>query len=171
MNPKRLDWFERNLVFGHRAEMLPFFLERLEGTICRIESKVKGVSDKVLSEKYNGKWSVKQNIGHLLEVDEVSVKRINEMLNGVDVLSPAVFEPKDYNPFPIETLTSMFKKQRQTNLLLYRCLNESDLLKSSTHPRLKTKMTPVDLAWFDAEHDDHHLLKITDIINFNVLKS
>ena len=25
-------------------------------------------------------------------------------------------------------------------------------------------MTPVDLAWFDAEHDDHHLVKINEII-------
>jgi hypothetical protein len=32
------------------------------------------------------------------------------------------------------------------------------------HPRLKVPMTPVDLAWFDAEHDDHHLVKINFII-------
>ncbi len=25
-------------------------------------------------------------------------------------------------------------------------------------------MTPVDLAWFDAAHDDHHLVKINEII-------
>jgi hypothetical protein len=25
-------------------------------------------------------------------------------------------------------------------------------------------MTPVDLAWFDAEHDDHHLVKINEIL-------
>jgi hypothetical protein len=171
MTKKRLDWFERNLVFGHRVEMLPFFLERLEGTICRIESKVLGGGEKILSEKYDGKWSVKQNIGHLLEVDEISAKRIDEMLNGTPLLSPAVFEPKDYNPFPVREVIDMFKKQRQANLARYRSLNESELTKSSTHPRLKVKMTPVDLAWFDAEHDDHHLLKISDIINFNVPKS
>jgi len=38
---------------------------------------------------------------------------------------------------------------------------------AATHPRLKVKMTPVDLAFFDAEHDDHHLLKISDIIRLN----
>ena len=36
--------------------------------------------------------------------------------------------------------------------------------KSSLHPRLKMQMTPVDLAWFDAEHDDHHLVKIQNLI-------
>ena len=26
-------------------------------------------------------------------------------------------------------------------------------------------MTPVDLAWFDAEHDDHHLVRMNEIIS------
>ena len=77
---KRLEWFERKFTFGLPAGMLPFYLERLQGTIARIESKVKGVSEQVLSEKLDGKWSVKQNIGHLAEVDEIANKRIDEMI-------------------------------------------------------------------------------------------
>jgi hypothetical protein len=64
---KRLEWFERKFTFGLPAGMLPFYLERLQGTISRIESKVKGVSDEILSQKLDNKWSVKQNIGHLAE--------------------------------------------------------------------------------------------------------
>jgi hypothetical protein len=161
---KRLDWFERKFVFGIQKEMLPFFLERLEGTIYRIEHKVKGVSESVLSEKYNDKWSVKQNIGHLAEVDTVGNKRIDEMLAGVAVLSPAVFEPKDYNPWPIEKVVAFFIESRLSNIRKYRTLSDLHLAKGSLHPRLKVTMTPVDLAFFDAEHDDHHLLKISDII-------
>ncbi len=26
-------------------------------------------------------------------------------------------------------------------------------------------MTPVDLAWFDAEHDDHHLVRMGEILS------
>src|SRR5260221_694255 len=159
-----LPWFERNLRFGHPLEMLPFFLERLEGTIIRIEHKVTGLDDKILSEKLNGKWSVKENIGHLAEVDEVANKRIDEMIAGVEVLSPAVFEPKDYNPWPIEKVLEFFKKTRLDNLKKYKTLSEDQLKKSSLHPRLKVQMTPVDLAWFDAEHDDHHIVKINEII-------
>lgn len=161
---KRMDWFERKFTFGVPKEMLPFYLERLEGTIYRIEHKVKGISDEVLSEKYNGKWSIKQNIGHLAEVDTVGNKRIDEMLAGVAVLSPAVFEPQDYNPWSIEKVVAFFKQSRLSNINKYRGLSDLHLAKGSLHPRLKVNMTPVDLALFDAEHDDHHLLKISDII-------
>jgi DinB superfamily len=159
-----LPWFERNLRFGYPSEMLPFFLERLCGTIIRIETKVRGVSNEMLSAKYDGKWSIKQNIGHLAEVDSIANKRIDEMTADVEVMSPAVFEPKDYNPWPIERVIDFFKTNRDWNLKKYQSLPESDLKKSSLHPRLKVQMTPVDLAWFDAEHDDHHLVKINEIL-------
>lgn len=160
-------WFERELKFGKPAELLPYFLERLEGTIHRIEQKVRNVDESILSKRYGGKWSIKENIGHLAEVDEVGTKRLTEMLQGVPILSPAVFEPQYYNPWPIEKVVNFFKTTRLTNLKKYEALNTSDLLKSSLHPRLKVQMTPVDLAWFDAEHDDHHLVKITNILREN----
>jgi len=159
-----LPWFERNLKFGYPKEMLPFFLERLEGSIVRIQTKVKGIEDSILSARLNDKWSVKQNIGHLAEVDEIANKRLDEMVAGISPMSPAVFEPQDYNPWPIEKITELFKTNRLKNLKKYQSLAERDLLKSSLHPRLKVMMTPVDLAWFDAEHDDHHLVRINEII-------
>jgi hypothetical protein len=162
---QEIPWFERELIFGKNPEMLPYFLERLEGTIIRIEAKVKGIEDKILSEKHNGKWSIKQNIGHLAEVDQIANKRIDEMVSGVAVMSPAVFEPQDYNPWPIEKVISFFSETRKSNLKKYASLNQNQLIKSSLHPRLKVQMTPVDLAWFDAEHDDHHLVKINNILN------
>jgi uncharacterized damage-inducible protein DinB len=163
---KELPWFERNLVFGKPKEMLPYYLERLSGTAIRMEEKVKGIPEQTLSAPYNTKWSVKQNIGHLAEVDEIALKRIAEMVSGVAVMSPAVFEPtRDYNSMPIDEVLKFFRETRSKNLEKYRSLSESDLSKSSLHPRLNVQMTPVDLAWFDAEHDDHHLVKIREIIS------
>jgi hypothetical protein len=159
-----LPWFERSLTFGYPAEMLPFFLERLHGTAIRIQVKVEGVSDNILSEKLNGKWSVKQHIGHLAEVDEIANKRLNEMVKGISPMSPAVFEPQDYNPWPIENVIESFKTTRLKNIEKYKTLSTADLQRSSLHPRLQKQMTPVDLAWFDAEHDDHHLVKISEIL-------
>lgn len=160
----QLPWFERNLTFGHPVEMLPYFLERLSGTSLRLEAKVRSIPDQVLSHKLNDKWSVKQTIGHLAEVDEIANKRIDEMTSGAAMMSPAVFEPKDYNPWPVEKVLDYFQRTRSNNLLKYKSLTREDLQKSSIHPRLKVRMTPVDLAWFDAEHDDHHLVKINEII-------
>jgi hypothetical protein len=162
-----LPWFERNLKFGHEPRMLPFFLERLEGTIIRLEYKVKNIDDSILSKKFNGKWSVKENIGHLAEVDEIANKRVDEMIRGIGVMSPAVFEPKDYNPWSIEKVLAFFKETRSGNLKKYKMLSEDQIQRSSLHPRLKVQMTPVDLAWFDAEHDDHHLVKINEILQFS----
>jgi uncharacterized damage-inducible protein DinB len=162
---KKLEWFERSFTFGAPISMLPFYLERLEGTIARIEQKVAGIADAVLSNKLDGKWSVKQNIGHLAEVDEIALKRIDEMQVGVSPMSPAVFEPRqDYNSQPVSEVIRYFRKNRAANLQKYKNLKEEDLSKSSLHPRLKVNMNAVDLAYFDAEHDDHHLVRINEIL-------
>lgn len=162
---KSLKWFEREFKFGLPPGMLPFFLERLTYTSLRLEQKVEGMSDQKLSEKKDGKWSVKQNIGHLAEVDEIALKRIDEMLSGKPVLSPAVFEPKqDYNKMQVDDVINFFKKSREANLKVYNSLSDTDLAKTSLHPRLKIMMNPVDLAMFDAEHDDHHLVTINQIL-------
>ncbi|NOT75971.1 MAG: DinB family protein [Cyclobacteriaceae bacterium] len=165
---KTLPWFDRKFDFGLPVNMLPFFLERLEGTIIRIEHKVKGKNEKFLSEKFNDKWSVKQHIVHLAEVDQINNRRVDEMKAGVEVLSPAVFEPKDCNLWSIEKVLDYFRTARMENLAKYKSLSEAELAKSSIHPRLKVPMTAIDLAFFDAEHDDHHLLKISETISDHV---
>lgn len=161
---KRLDWFERSFNFGLPTGMFPFYLERLEGVIARLEKKVQGQTNALLSTRFHDKWSIKQNIGHLAEVSQISTKRIAEMCSGADTLSPAVFEPQDYNPWPIERVLTFFEGARHETLLAFHALDEHQLHAASMHPRLKVLMTPVDLAFFDAEHDDHHLLKISDIL-------
>ncbi len=162
---KKLLWFERQFAFGLPAAMLPFYLERLDGTIIRLEEKVKGIPEEILSTKLNTKWSVKQNIGHLAEVDQIASRRIDEIIAGVSPLSPAVFEPGgDYNRQPVSEVIAFFNDHRKKNLAKYRSLAESDLQKSSLHPRLKVQLTTVDLAWFDAEHDDHHLVTINELL-------
>jgi len=35
----------------------------------------------------------------------------------------------------------------------------------STHPRLRTSMNAVDLAYFVAEHDDYHLARIGELLD------
>lgn len=161
----KLEWFQRQFTFGLPAAMLPFFLERLDGTIARIEKKVSGLSDALLSDKLNGKWSVKENIAHLAEVDAIALKRIEEMINGISPMSPAVVQPgRDYNILPIHEVLKFFNENRKKNLLKYNALTIDSLKMSSLHPRLRVQMTPVDLAWFDAEHDDHHLVRINEII-------
>jgi hypothetical protein len=137
---------------------------KTRGNIVRLENKLAGQSDRALSNKLDGKWSIKENIGHLAEVDEIALERIREMIQGIGTMSPAVFEPKqDYNIQPVSDVLNLFKKNRTANLHAYKTLTDTELLRSSMHPRLKLRMNPVDLAFFDAEHDDHHLVRINEI--------
>lgn len=167
---KQLQWFERTFSFGLPVGMLPFYLERLAGTVCRIENKVKGMSEDMLSYRLDNKWSIKENIGHLAEVDEVAKKRIDEMITGVSPMSPAVFEPKAYHEWPIDEVVNYFRKNRNENIKRYSELALPELERTSLHPRLNVMMSPVDLAWFDAEHDDHHLVRINEILETLTLK-
>jgi len=161
---RKPDWFERKFQFGIPAGMLPFFLERLEGTIARLEKKNRGQPDTILSHKPGGKWSVKEHIGHLAEVDEIALRRIDEIVNGISPMTPAVFEPKkDYNSQSATQVLDYFAKNRMENLRKYKTLSDADCAMTSLHPRLKVMMSAIDLAFFDAEHDDHHLVKISEI--------
>jgi hypothetical protein len=162
---EKLQWFERVFLFGLPPGMLPFYIERLEGTLTRIERKVSGISEDNLSKRLDGKWSIKENIGHLAEVDEVALQRIDQMIEGVSPMLPAVFEPKSYDQWTIKQVLDYFGQTRRKNVARYKALQPDQLHKFSLHPRLKTMMSPVDLAWFDAEHDDHHLVTINEIIN------
>jgi hypothetical protein len=162
---KKIEWFDRQFNFGQPAGMLPFHLERLKGTIARIEQKVAGVDEAVLSNKWNGKWSIKENIAHLAEVDEIATRRIDEIVQGISPFSPAVVQPgRDYNAMPVAEIVKLFRTNRTKNLERFRQLADHEFGKSSLHPRLKVTMTPVDLALFDAEHDDHHLVRVDEIL-------
>lgn len=163
---KKLEWFERRFISGFPKGMLPFHLERLEGTLSRIKNKIQGIHEDLLSSRLNEKWSIKQNIGHLAEVDEIGLIRIDEIRKSLPSMSPAVFALKqDYNSKTVEEVIDYFKKNRLANLEKYKSLLDQELENASLHPRLKIQMTPVDLAWFEAEHDDHHLVRINEIIS------
>ena len=164
-------WFERVFTFGLPNGMLPFYIERLEGTLPRIEKKIKDIPEDILSHRLDNKWSVKENIGHLAEVDQIANKRIDEIISGISPMSPAVFEPKPYHEWPIRKMLQYFHENRKKNIERYQSLTAGELQKTSLHPRLKLMMSPVDLAWFDAEHDDHHLVRINDILSTLLRKS
>jgi hypothetical protein len=57
-----------------------------------------------------------------------------------------------------------FKDSRRKHLAHYQSLSDEDLVRTSLHPRLRLRMGPVDMAMFDADHDDHHLVIIHEIL-------
>lgn len=159
-------WLERRFNFGQPPELLVFFLERLQGSVVRMKSKVDEIPNNILSAQVEGKWSVKENIGHLGEVEEILPKRIDEILNGVPTMSPAVFPvTRDYNKMTIAEVVAFFEESRLATLQVYNTLQPEAYKLTSIHPRFKVPMSTVDLAFFHAEHDDHHLVRMSEIIN------
>ena len=65
---------------------------------------------------------------------------------------------------PVSEVLSYFKNVRTKMISRYHSLTDAELIKTSLHPRLKTNINPVDLAWFHAEHDDHHIVRINEIL-------
>jgi hypothetical protein len=69
----------------------------------------------------------------------------------------------NHNRRDIEGLLADFRNERKKLVEKVLLIPEKDLDKTSLHPRLKTPMKVIDLAYFVAEHDDHHLAQITDL--------
>jgi uncharacterized damage-inducible protein DinB len=126
---KKPEWFERDFQFGIPPGMLPFLIERLDGTIARLEKKLLGESEDILSfQPAEKKWSIKQHVGHLAEVDEVVIRRIDEIIRGISPMAPAVFEPRqDYNKQRVSQVLDYFARNRVESIGKYKMLSEEEL--------------------------------------------
>ena len=167
---KQLNWIERKFDFSFSVEIFPSILERFKGTAARLEETTKNLSEEILIIKPEGKWSIKEHVGHLIVLEELNTKRLNDFLNRKEILSAADMSNKktheaNYNQKNINNLLKEFRETRE--LIVNRLENFSIEQASiaSLHPRLNQKMRVVDWIYFMSEHDDHHLTKIREIIN------
>jgi len=166
---KRIKWTERKFEFNLPVGVFPALLERLLGTAPRIEDMTKWLSNEELSYKSNGKWSIKEHIGHLIDLEALHEKRLDEILQGKEVLTAADMTNKktnkaNHNLKNINELLADFRKVREDFVNRLEKLDETDVVKSGIHPRLNQPMRIIDMAYFTSEHDDHHLAIMREII-------
>ena len=166
-------WFERKFDFNIAEDIFPSILERLEGTPVRLKEKCKKIPLNFLSVRLNNTWSIKENIGHLSDL-ETWQQRIEDIVNENPELQAADLQNKKtdlaiHNNTPVKELLLTFRKLRLQTIAIIENLNDAAFLKSSFHPRLKKPMRIVDLFLFVAEHDDHHLARISELVR--ILKS
>lgn len=163
-------WTERTFSFDYPAAKWPDLLERVRGTPARIEDRLRGLSRNVLIRRRDGKgWSIQENIGHLLDLGYLPMRRIEQILAGEAVLAAADMSNRktndaEHNARNIPELLAEFRADRAKLVARFEGLDESDWGKSAQHPRLKQPMRIVDIAYFDAEHDDYHLGRIGELI-------
>ena len=166
---QRTAWFKRNFPIIEDNGILPSIIERLTGTPARIDEITARIHPGSLVIKPDGKWSVKEEIGHLSDLEPLWLGRLDDLMNGLPELRTADLTNRkthdaNHNATAIKPLLQRFRELRTgfTDRLLQ--LNDDQLNNSSLHPRLKTPMRIIDLAYFVAEHDDHHLAAIREII-------
>ena len=166
---QKTEWFKRKFPAIEDNGILPCIIERLNGTPARIEEIVRHLNPALLILKPQKKWSVKEEIGHLSDLEPLWLGRLEDLINGLPELSVADLTNQkthnaNHNATEIKILLQQFREQRQQFVNRLLGLNENQLLNTSLHPRLKTPMRIIDLAYFVAEHDDHHLVSVREIL-------
>ncbi len=166
---KPTPWFNRTFSPITDNGQLPSIIERLVGTPIRLEAKVLRFSDKFLVTFQDDDWSIQEHAGHLLNLEGLWFSRFTDIMTGAselttaDLSNQATYDAK-YNEQNIESILDAFLEVRQQLIHLLRQVKEEDLAKQSIHPRLGTPMKIIDLAFFVAEHDDHHLAMIQQLV-------
>ena len=162
-------WINRQFDFILPVEMYPNILERLRGTPARLEEKLAGLTHELLTRKPDDKWSIQEQAGHLGDVEELWHGRIDDYLNGLKELRPAditnrVTSYKNHNADSIENLLRCFRASREKLVARLEEFGIEGAARSALHPRLNKPMRVIDLAHFIAEHDDHHLRSMNQLI-------
>jgi uncharacterized damage-inducible protein DinB len=163
-------WFERKFAFAFPVDHWPNVSARLRGTPARLEETLRGRPREILIRKPEGKWSAQEHAGHLLDLEALWLARVEDYVAGSQQLTVADLQNRktdeaNHNTRPLEQILSEFRAARGRLLTRLTELNASLLSRSIPHPRLKTPMRLVDHLYFVAEHDDHHLARMWELLN------
>lgn len=165
----RRTWFKRAFTLGLPREAFPDILERVRGTPARLEERVRGLGSDLLTRRAGSAWSIQENVGHLWDLEPLWAGRLEELIRGAERLGPADLENRKthearHNDAGIDALLSGFRNARFSTVRRLEALGPDDLARTALHPRLGQPMTVVDHFFFVAEHDDHHLARIGELI-------
>ena len=158
-------WIERRFNFDYPVGLFPCIVERLRGTPARLDEIVKSLPSEILAVRVDDKWSIQENVGHLIEVEVLHTGRLKDYESKADVLRAADMTNKstyqaDYNSMEIDSVTSSFHSVRMDFVKQLEEMDEAAASRSARHPRLDKPMRVVDMALFAAEHDDQHIAVI-----------
>jgi len=165
----REKWFDRSFDFTLPAGRFPVILERLRGTPARLEEHTRSVSTDLLTRRPDDHWSIQENVGHLVDLEPLWFQRAEQLFGGATELVAAELTNRrtheaNHNARRLADLLSDFRAARTRLLELLARADDATIVRSALHPRLQKPMRLIDLALFVAEHDDHHLLTITELL-------
>lgn len=166
---KHLKWTDRSFQFTFPIEVYPEMIERLRGTPARLEDRVKAIAPDVLTKRDDERWSIQENVGHLLDLESLVKQRLDEYLAGAKALHAADMSNRktyeaDHNQVAMAVILAEFRAERSQLVSRLDMLDPQTFAAVAHHPRLNAPMRLVDMIFFQAEHDDYHLARISELI-------
>jgi len=161
-------WFERKFVFDLPPSRFAGIVERLRGTPGRLEERTRALDPASLTRCDPQKWSIQEQVGHLLDLEPLWHRRAEQFFAGevelvaTDLANRNTHEA-DHNARALADLLDGFRNARARLLNLLDRADEATIVHTAHHPRLQQPMRLIDHALFVAEHDDHHLATITEL--------
>jgi len=164
-----IKWIDRSFSFNFPVERYPEMIERVRGAPARLDEYFNSASAEILTARDDGRWSIQENAGHLLDLDELTIQRIDQYIAGDTVLRPADITNKktteaNYNSVSAATISQSFRQRRIEIVNTLERLDAEMFARSAIHPRLNIPMRLVDFVFFEAEHDDYHLTRINELL-------
>lgn len=160
-----LPWTSRTFQFDFPVGLYPAILERVRGTAARLEELIAAYPQRILTVKMNAGWSIQEHAGHLHDLDKLHAGRLDDFRSRLPVLRAADMSNKrtfdaHHNAAEMKTILASFRTDRMRFVQQLERLDDALIAASALHPRLKVQMRLVDMVYFIAEHDDHHLASI-----------
>jgi uncharacterized damage-inducible protein DinB len=165
----RTVWFERKFTLDLPLAIYPNVVERVRGTPARLEDRLLKLPREVLTRREGDRWSIQEQAGHLLDLGTLDLGRLDDYAAGLDALRPADLGNRktheaNHNAASIERILASFRAERAG---FVRRLDDFDMefvARIAVHPRLQVPMRVLDFVYFIAEHDDHHLARISGLL-------
>src|SRR6185369_10321335 len=113
----RTKWTDRRFNFDFPAGIYPEMIERVRGTPARLEDHLKGLSTETLTAQVDGRWSMQENAGHLLDLESLVSQRLdeyvagNEALHAADMSNRKTYEAS-HNDVPVTSILTAFRSAR-----------------------------------------------------------
>ena len=163
-------WFERKFAFTFPLEHYPNLCVRLRGSPPRLEEMLRGAPRDRLLAKPGDKWSAQEHAGHLADLEPLWLARVEDFLVDGDTLTAADLSNRktseaNHNARELQSILAEFRAGRLRLVERAERLDAAQFGRTKLHPRLQQPMRLVDHLFFVAEHDDHHLARIWELLH------
>ena len=164
----RIKWGDRRFDFQLPPALYPEQIERLRGMPVRLEDRLRTIPAVILTRREGERWSIQENAGHLLDIEPLFMKRVEEYeagaatLHAADMTNRKTYEAR-HNERPIAAILSAFRRERTRLVDRLGGWEPATFGRVAVHPRLKRLMNVTEMLFFQAEHDDFHLARISEL--------